>query len=151
MRQYIPISFWNLWPPFLFTGIKIQHASPDFRHLKIKLKLRFWNANYVGTQYGGSIFSMADPFYMLMLIRNLGKEYTVWDKSAHIAYLKPGKTDLFAEFNLTEDDLSGIKKILETQKSLLWNRRVEIKDANGIIIAEIEKEIYIRNKRGDKQ
>lgn len=93
---------------------------------------------------------MADAFYMLMLIRNLGRDYTVWDKSAHISYLKPGKTDLFAEFNLSEEDLSEIKSTLETQKSMLWNRKVEIKDANGQLIAEVNKEIHIRKKAAEK-
>lgn len=145
MRKRL-LWIWNFWPPFLFTGIKITEVSEDYRHVKVKLKLRFWNANYVGTQYGGSIFSMSDPFYMVMLIRNLGQKYTVWDKSAHITYLKPGKTDLFAEFNLTEEDLASIRLTLETEKSMLWNRKVEIKDANGAMIAEVAKEIYIRKK-----
>jgi acyl-coenzyme A thioesterase PaaI-like protein len=145
MREKL-LRLWNFWPPFLFTGIKIEEVSKDFRHVKVKLKLRFWNANYVGTQYGGAIFSLSDAFYMVMLMRNLGPEYTVWDKSACINYLKPGKTDLYAEFTLAEEDLEGIRQALVTQKSTLWTRKVEIKDAHGVIVAEVDRVIYIRKK-----
>lgn len=148
MRKYL-LKLWNLWPPFLFTGIKIQKYTEDFRSISVKLKLRFWNANYVGTQYGGSIFSLSDAFYMVMLMRNLGPEYTVWDKTATIHYLKPGRTDLFAAFTLNEEDLTQIQTTLQTQKSMLWNRQVEIKDANGMIVATVDKEIYIRKKNHD--
>ena len=140
-------KIWNFWPPFFFSGIKILKVSNDYRQVIVKLKLRFWNANYVGTQYGGSMFSLADPFYMVMLIQNLGPKYTVWDKSAHITYLKPGRTDLTAEFTLTEDDLDAIRSKLEMQNSMEWRRKVEIKDANGIIVAEVDKVLYIKRSK----
>lgn len=134
----------NLWPPFLFAGISLK-ASPDFRHIQVKLKLRFWNANYVGTQYGGSLFSMTDPFYMVMLIENLGSKYTVWDKSARIHYLRPGKTDVTADFLLTEHDLKQIKTELEKESRIEWKRTIEIKDANGEIVAKVDKLISIKS------
>lgn len=142
-RSYL-LPFINLWPPFLFTGIKIQKVSKDYRQMTIRLKLRFWNSNYVGTQYGGSMFSMTDPFYMLMLLQNLGPKYSVWDKSASIRYLKPGRSDLFAEFKLTEDDLKTIQTTLENQDKMEWNRTIEIKDKNGELIAAVDKILSIK-------
>src|SRR5262249_56824530 len=99
-----------------------------------------------GTQFGGSMYSMTDPFYMLMLIQNLGPDYTVWDKSAHISYLKPGRTDLTAEFILTDDDLAFIRTTLEKQNKMEWVRKVEIKDKNDQTVAVVDKVIYIRKK-----
>jgi hypothetical protein len=145
LRSHL-LKVWNFWPPFFFAGIKIQHLSNDFRHVKVRLKLRFWTANYVGTQYGGSMYSMTDPFYMLMLLKNLGNNYIVWDKSATITYLKPGKTDLFAEFILTEDDINSIKTTLEHQEKMEWSKEIEIKDSNQNIIAKVVKVIHIRVK-----
>lgn len=139
-------KFWNFWPPFFFSGIKIVNVSDDYLHVLVRLKLRFWNANYVGTQYGGLMFSMTDPFYMVMLIQNLGQEYIVWDKSACINYLKPGKTDVTAEFTLTNEDLSEIRRALETQSSMDWQRNVEVKDKNGVVVALVNKVIYIKKK-----
>jgi acyl-coenzyme A thioesterase PaaI-like protein len=136
----------NYWPPFFFAGIRVTRITQDIRHIQVKLKLRFWNANYVGTQYGGSIFSMTDPFYMLMLINNLGSEYSVWDKSATIRYLKPGRTDLTAEFLLTEEDLDSIRKNVHENGKMYWIRKIEVKDLNGELIADVDKTLSIKKK-----
>ena len=82
----------NLWPPFLGAGIRVTHVAPDMKAIDVEMKLRWWNANYVGTHFGGSLFAMTDAFYMLMLMANLGRGYIVWDKAATIRYRKPGKT-----------------------------------------------------------
>jgi len=67
----------NLWPPFLGAGIRVTRLQPDWKAIDVEMKLRFWNANYVGTHFGGSLYAMTDPFYMLMLIENLGSDYVV--------------------------------------------------------------------------
>src|ERR1039458_6644721 len=51
----------NLWPPFLGAGIRIKHIAPDMKAVDVEMKLRWWNANYVGTHFGGSLFAMTDP------------------------------------------------------------------------------------------
>jgi acyl-coenzyme A thioesterase PaaI-like protein len=140
------LRFWNFWPPFFFSGIKLEEQSPDFRHIIVRLKLRFWNANFLGTQYGGLIFSMTDPFYMIMLIKNLPHNLAVWDKSAHIKYLKPGRTDLRAEFNLTQEDLDQILHDIKEKEHLEWSRTIEIKDLQGQVVAEVHKVISIKTK-----
>ena len=75
----------NWWPPLLAAGISVRWGQ-DYRSADVKMRLRFWNRNYVGTHYGGSLYSMTDPFYMLMLMENLGRDYIVWDKAAKIRY-----------------------------------------------------------------
>lgn len=89
---------------------------------------------------------MTDPFYMLMLIENLGPSYSIWDKEARIRYLKPGKTDLTAEFTLTEDELNDIRQKIKTQNPMHWLRRIEIKDKNQDVVAIVEKIISIKLK-----
>lgn len=134
----------GFWPPFLGAGIKVTRMSSDHREIDVLLKLRFWNANYIGTQFGGSLFSMADPFYMLMLIKNLGSDFKVVDKSASIRFLKLGKTDVKAEFRISENDL---REIIESAKPVLeWKRTVLLKDLSGDVVAEVDKVIYIRNR-----
>lgn len=145
-KNYL-LKFWNLWPPFFFTGIKIERRSKDYRFIKARLKLRFWNANFMGTQYGGLIFSMTDPFYMIMLIKNLGPEFEIWDKAASIRYLKPGRTDLFVEFILSDKDLQIIHEMIEEQPKIDWIRKIEVKNKAGEIVAEVMKTIHIRKKR----
>lgn len=145
LKPYL-LRFWNLWPPLLFSGIKIQHISPDYRLIKVKLKLRFWNANYVGTAFGGSIFAMTDAFFMVMLLKNLGHDYIVWDKAASIKYLKPGKTDLYVQYRLTQEEVNEIRAILENQDKMDWERQVAVHDENGEQIANVTRVLYIRKK-----
>jgi len=90
---------------------------------------------------------MTDPFYMIMLIQNLGEDHIVWDKETRIRYLKPGRTDVTAEFKITEEDLNAIRLEVQEHGTMHWLRKVEIKDANGEVIADVEKTIYIRKKR----
>jgi acyl-coenzyme A thioesterase PaaI-like protein len=139
-------ALWRFWPPFLGAGISIQVLSEDLMHTRAHLKLRWWNKNYVGTQYGGSLFSMTDAIYMVMLMQNLGSGYIVWDKAASIRYLRPGKTHVTADYKLTPEILDSIRRNLETQPTMDWNAKVEVKDQTGQIIAEVDKVLYIRKK-----
>ena len=90
----------NFWPPFLGAGIRVERVASDMKSVDVEMKLRWWNANYVGTHFGGSLFAMTDAFYMLMLMANLGRDYIVWDKAASIRYRRPGKGTVHAEFRL---------------------------------------------------
>jgi acyl-coenzyme A thioesterase PaaI-like protein len=137
----------NLWPPFLGAGIRIQHIAPDMKAVDVEMKLGFWNANYVGTHFGGSLFAMADPFYMLMLMANLGRDYIVWDKAASIRYRKPGKGTVRAEFRLTDAQLDDIRERLKTLPKYEPVFFVEVKDERGTVIAEVEKVLHVRKKQ----
>jgi len=136
----------NLWPPFLGAGIRIQHIAPDMRAVDVEMKLRFWNANYVGTHFGGSLFAMTDPFYMLMLMANLGRDYIVWDKAATIRYRKPGKGTVRAEFRLSDSQIDDIREKLKTLPKYEPVFSVEVKDQAGVVIAAVEKVIHVRKK-----
>ena len=110
------------------------------------MKLRFWNRNYVGTHYGGSLYSMADPFYMLMLMENLGRDYIVWDKAASIRFRKPGKGRVKAEFRLTDAQLDDIREKLKLQEKYEPTFVVEVKDEAGDVVAEVQKVLHIRRR-----
>jgi hypothetical protein len=136
----------NLWPPFLGAGIRVQHIAPDMKSIDVEMKLRWWNANYVGTHFGGSLFAMTDAFYMLMLMANLGRDYIVWDKAASIRYRTPGRGTVLAEFRLTEVQLDDIREKLKTQTKYEPTFTVEVKDQQGAVIAAVEKLLHVRKK-----
>jgi len=136
----------NLWPPFLGAGIRIKRIAPDMKSIDVEMKLRWWNANYVGTHFGGSLFAMTDAFYMLMLMANLGGDYIVWDKAATIRYRKPGKGNVRAEFRLTDSQLDYVREKLKTLPKYEPVFTVEVKDEQGTVIAEVEKLLYVRKK-----
>jgi len=110
------------------------------------MRLRWWNANYVGTHYGGSLYSMADPFFMVMLIENLGKDYIVWDKAATIRFKKPGRGKMSAGFRLSEEQIQEIRQALHSQPKIERVVTVDIKDESGDVVAEVEKLLHIRKK-----
>ena len=136
----------NLWPPLLGAGIRITHIASDMKAVDVEMKLRFWNANYVGTHFGGSLFAMTDPFYMLMLMANLGRDYTVWDKAASIRYRKPGRGTVRAEFRLSDNQIDDIREKLKTLPKYEPVFSVEIKDEAKFVIAEVEKLLHVRKK-----
>jgi hypothetical protein len=138
---------WNYWPPFWGAGIQIQHLSKDIMSARMRLKRRPWTRNLVGTQFGGSMYAMTDPIYMAMLINHLGKGFIVWDKAGTIQFRKPGRTDLFADFKITQADLDEIRAKLDTHEKIDWERDVLIKDKEGNLIAEVHKVIHIRRKK----
>lgn len=136
----------SIWPPFLFSGISVRAISKDFRYTKVRLKKKSLTSNYVGTLFGGSLFAMTDPFYMLMILKNLGRDYIVWDKRSEIEYVAPGKSTVYAEFEVKEADLNEIKQgVAAAGKYLKWFD-VEIKSLDGTLVAIVKKQIYIRKK-----
>jgi len=138
--------FLNLYPPLLGAGVRVRRLEPDWKAIDVEMKLRFWNANYVGTHFGGSLYSMTDPFYMLMLIENLGPDYIVWDKSAAIRFRRPGRSTVRCEFRLSDAQLNEIREKLQTQEKIEPTFLVEVRDKSGELIATIEKVLHIRNK-----
>jgi len=136
----------NLWPPFLGAGIRVTRLQADWKAIDVEMKLRFWNANFVGTHYGGSLYSMTDPFYMLMLIHNLGRDYIVWDKSASIRFRKPGTGKMRAAFRLSDEQIDSIRQQLQTQEKVEPTFLVEVRDEGGEVVAEVQKLLHVRRK-----
>lgn len=136
----------NFWPPFFFTGIKATRISPDFREVDVTLKLRWYNKNYVGTQYGGSLVSMTDPWYMLMLMQNLGKDYYVWDRAASVEFIAPGKTHVHAYYRLDHARLDEIREATKNGDKHLPEFRVDVLDDQGQLVARVMRRVYVRLK-----
>ena len=137
----------RLYAPFIGAGIRVTKVTPDFREMEVKMKLKWYNKNYVGTHYGGSVYSMTDPFYMVMLIQILGNDYIVWDKAAQIDFLKPGKTELCAKFCVTDEVLEDIIAKTNDGSQNLAEFNVDVTDTSGDIVAKIRKTVYIRRKQ----
>ena len=131
----------RMYAPFVGAGIRVTKVSPDLREMEVKMKLRWYNKNYVGTHYGGSIFSMTDPFYMLMLIQNLGKEYMVWDKASRIQFLKPGKTELSAKFHLSNQLIEDIISKTKDGSPYFAEFGIDVTDTSEQVIARVDKTV----------
>src|ERR1700740_2851635 len=111
----------NLWPPYFFNSIRVLRLSEDWREAKVVLRLRPWNRNYVRTQFGGNLFAMADPFWMLLIIQHLGKDHYVWDKAGTVDFLAPGRADVYAHFKLEPAVLDELRAAAaDGEKVLRW-------------------------------
>lgn len=136
----------RFYGPFLGAGVRPVEISEDYRYIKVEMPLTFYNKNYMGTQFGGSLYSMVDPWYMLMLIKNLGPDYIVWDKSASIEFKKPGRGSVHAEFLLTQERLNEIKSYVEVNTKMDAHFEVRILDEENNLIAMVDKVVYVRKK-----
>ena len=134
----------NLFPAYRGTGGRVTYISGDFREARVRLPLNWRTRNYVGTIFGGSLYGAVDPLYMIMLIKILGPDFTVWDKAATIRFVKPGRSTLSARFVIEEEEIRTIRRLLETAPSIDRVYRVDLSDADGVVHAEVEKTIYIR-------
>jgi acyl-coenzyme A thioesterase PaaI-like protein len=139
----------NIWPPMFFAGIRVTKMSKDFKFARAELTLRPWNKNAVGSHFGGSLFAMTDPFYMLIL-SNLGKGYVVWDKSADIDFIKPGRGKVIADFQLTQSLIDEIINKTANGDKYLPVIPVYVKDQQGHVVAKLNRTLYIRRKKPKK-
>ena len=137
----------NWYPPLRFAGIRVLEIADDWRHARVVLRRRWYNRNYVGTHFGGSLFAMTDPFWMLLTLRCLGEDYIVWDKAAEIEFVSPGRMDVYAEFRIDDAMLEEIRAATASgDKYLRWCETTVTTQA-GEVIARVRKQIYVRRKR----
>ncbi|MCC5813925.1 MAG: DUF4442 domain-containing protein [Leptospira sp.] len=134
----------NLYPPYLAAGIQVESIDEAFQNITVKMNLNFMNENYVGVHFGGSLYAMCDPFYMFILMKNLGKSYMVWDKAATIDFLMPGKGTVRANFQIPEQEINNIKIIVKEKKKTNRVYECDVVDEKGEKVAKITKTLYIR-------
>ncbi len=136
----------NFFPAFRGTGGRVTYIAADWREVRVRLPLSWRTRNYVGTIFGGSIYGVADPFYMIMLIKLLGPGYIVWDKAATVRFKRPGTSTLFARFTLDDDEIDLIRRQTAAATKLDRTYAVELADGTGTVHATVEKTIHIRRR-----
>ena len=143
----------NLWPPFLFAGIRVEEVTADFRRIRVRLRRSRLTSNYVGSQFGGSLFAMTDPFWMLMLLRNLNAatpgdpQYVVWDRAAEISFLRPARSGVTTTFELTEQAVAEIRAAASGGAKVLRWFTNDLVDDEGNMVARTRKQVYVRQRR----
>lgn len=137
----------NLYPPYLGAGIKVTHIGADWREIHVAMKLRWYNRNMVGTHFGGSLYAMAEPHPMLMLLQLLGKDYVVWDKSTSIEFVAPGRGTVRSVIKITDQELQAIRANTADGNSYLPEFNLQIVDEDDRIVARLNKTVYVRKKR----
>jgi len=136
----------NVYPPFLGAGIRVAEIARDWRRVRVRMPLRWFNRNYVGTHFGGSLYAMTDPFLMIMAIQNLGPDFVVWDKAATIDFVAPGRGTVTAEFRLDEADLERMRQETTGGRKYQPWFDVEVRGEDGTLVARVRKQLYVRRK-----
>ncbi|MCW2924679.1 MAG: hypothetical protein JWM98_2083 [Thermoleophilia bacterium] len=146
-RPRIARHVFNLWPCIRGTGGRVTRIAEDWSELRVRLPLSWRTRNYVGTTFGGSLYGVVDPFFMLMLIQRLGPEYVVWDKAASIRFLRPGRTTLHATFTVDDAEVDAIRAaVADGGGRVDRTYEVELVDVNGLAHARVEKVLYVATR-----
>jgi acyl-coenzyme A thioesterase PaaI-like protein len=136
----------NFFPAYRGTGAWITYIDRNYREIRMKIPLNWHTRNYVGTLFGGSMFAAADPLYMIMLMKLLGKDYVVWDKSGSIRFYRPGTETIYAVFKISDDLLTELKEKVKNEHEINHDFIIEFKTKNGTQISQVTKTIYIADK-----
>ena len=136
----------KLFPAWRGTGATVTYIASDYRELRLKLPLSWRTRNYVGSIFGGSLYASIDPWYMILLIQILGRNYVVWDKAATIRFKKPGRSTLYATFTFDDAELETIRAATAGGEPVDRTYTIELKDKDGVVHASVDKVIYVRRK-----
>jgi len=137
----------NLSPMYRRSTAKIVEVSDDLMHVKVKIPISYKNKNYVGSIFGGSLFSATDPIFMIQLMNILGKDYVVWDKQASIRFRRPVFENAYVDFLFTIDEIEQIKKDVVDKKEIDVEKEIKITNSEGaIVFCELTKVIYVADK-----
>lgn len=136
----------NWYPPYLGMGVRVRSFRPDFTRFEVELRSRWYNRNLFGTHFGGSLYAMCDPFYVFIVMMNLGKDYIVWDKSAGIEFLKPAKGTILGVFEISSERLAEIRAEVDELGKYTYHFEADLTDETGQTVARVSKEVYVRSK-----
>lgn len=138
--------FMNLWPPFVGAGIHVTALAEGYREASVELRPHWYNRNFFGDHFGGSLYAMTDPFYPLLLIHILGPEYRVTHAAGSIRYLAPARGTVRARFHITDEHVAAIKVAAEGGEKHLPQFSVDIVDSDGEVVARATHTAYVRKK-----
>ena len=141
------VNFLRFYPPYLGAGVSVKHINEDMTSITVQMKMRFWNRNYVGTHFGGSLYSMCDPWYMFILLEHLGKECVIWDKGAEIDFVSPGKGTMTATFEIDHQTIEQLREQAQDNQKHLPVFHTSVFDEDGQVVATVKKILYVRKKR----
>ncbi len=146
LRQRLLMKFVNLFPPFLGAAIRVRYPKGDPYTIVVRMKLTFYNRNLFGTQFGGSLYSMTDPFFLFILARHLGKEYLVWDKKAQIEFFKPGRGPVTGTYHVPPEEVARVKARADAGETVEPVYTADILSDEGEAIARVTKTLWVRKK-----
>jgi hypothetical protein len=147
LRERLLMRVINAYPPYLGSGIRVRFQKDDAHRITVRMGLHWWNKNLFGTQFGGSLYAMCDPHFVFILVRNLGPGYVVWDKSASIEFLKPGRGAVQATFHVPAAAIDALRAAADRGEKVepVFTAEV-VAEGNGEVVARVTKRLWVRKK-----
>ncbi|KJL39947.1 acyl-coenzyme A thioesterase PaaI-like protein [Microbacterium terrae] len=137
----------SLWAPNLWSGIRIRRFADDWTSATVELHVNLITRNYVKTAFGGSMSAMTDPYFFMLVMHQLGRDYVVWDTRGEIEFVKPGRGVLTARFTVPREKAEELRERARGGAKVLAWFETEITDAAGDVVARVRREVYVREKR----
>jgi len=148
-RQRLLMRLVSLYPPYLGAGVRVSYPKDDPYRIVVRMGLHWWNKNLFGTQFGGSLYSMCDPHFVFIVMRNLGPGYIVWDKAASIEFLKPGRGRVTATFHVPKEQIAEIRAAADRGEKVEPVLQVDVRADDGELVARVTKRLWVKRKTGD--
>ena len=136
----------NTWPPFRRQGIGVTNINKSLTRIDIQLKPK-WSNRSAFAVFGGSVYSMTDPFYALIFLAHIGHSHIVWDKSALITFISPAKNTINVTYEITPAQIQDVVERCKDGAPVLETFNVDLIDTSGELVAQVEKVVYIRKKQ----
>ncbi len=149
-RERLLFRIINIYPPYLGAGVRVLRGQGDDRTIRVEMRLRPWNRNLFGTHFGGSLYSMCDPWFAWLLVRHLGDGYLVWDKAAAIEFRRPGRGRVTATFHVTPETIEGIRAAADRDGKTEPVLTVEVVGEDGEVVARVKKTLWVKRKGATK-
>ena len=141
------MKYFKYWPPYLSCGISVKEFDLDKGYVVSQMKISKWNKNVYGTMYGGSLYSMCDPFYVFIIAHKIGRDYYIWDIESNIKFLKATAETVTAKFEISEEEVQSIKARADKGEKVTPVFRTQIIDSKGLVVADVTKTVYVKAKR----
>lgn len=137
----------NAWPVFAGQRITVDSIAPDWTRAEVSMSVEPDNGNYFGTAFGGSMFSMVDPFVVVLAAKQLGPSYAVWDQAAEIDFLRPGTGTVRTVVEMPADVVASLAEEARGGVKVLRWFEVPLTDSSGSVVAVQRRRLYVRERR----
>lgn len=99
----------SAYPPLFAAGVRIRDIPDDWSSAHLILKVNRLNSNAHGAAFGGSLFSMTDAMFGMLVMQRLGREYEAWTRTGTFQYINPGRNNAHATIRVTDAMVEQIK------------------------------------------
>ena len=134
----------NLGPAHLVGGIRVEHIAGDWRSITVALQPRGLRFSRREAHSGAALYAMTDPFPTLMVRHLMGPGFLVWDRAGSVELLAAARGRVWARIELDEDDVQRLHRMTADGARHLHVLSIDIRDAEGMAVARVEKMIYVR-------